>query len=201
MRQIQELRWRSVYGLGLVLLAIMAIAAIFLVSQGQGAQRARFEQERIRQVEAAAGSNRLIERWLAGPDALEQEVDYLARLFDARVTAMNADGEVVADSQRNSPPLGDLSLASEVRAAVMGGMGLSTRTGQDDATRMLYVAAPVQDEGTPLGVLHVAFSMEALEAALQRTRSQVLATCLAVGGWRSRSSSVTPNGRRARSGG
>ncbi len=181
MQQIRELRWRSVYGLGLVLLAMMTVAAVYLVIQGQAAQRARFEQDRIHLVESAAGSNRLIERWLAGPDALGQEVDYLARLLDARVTALNADGEVVVDSQRNSPPLDDLSLASEVRAAVMGGMGLSTRTDQDDATRTLYVAVPVQDEGTPLGVLHVAFSVEELEAALQRTRNRVLVTCLVVG--------------------
>lgn len=178
MQQIRPLRWRAVYGLGLALLAIMVIAAIYLVLQGQTFQRARFEQEHIRQVEAVASSTRLVQRWLAGPAALGQEVDYLARLLDARVIALDMQGEVLADSQRDSPPLGELALASEVRAAMMGGTGASTRTDQDNSTRTFFVAVPVNREGDPLGVFHFSFSLEELESALARTRNRVLTACL-----------------------
>jgi two-component system phosphate regulon sensor histidine kinase PhoR len=180
-RPINRLRWRAVYGLGLVVLAAMVLAALYLVNRGQTIHRARFEQEHIRQAEMAAASDRFLQRWMAGPAALQQEVTYLAALLEGRVTALSVQGEVIADSLPDAPAAETFALSSEVRAAIMGSTASATRTGVDGNGHTFAVAVPVQAEGTTFGVLHFAFPMHALDAALRQVRNTVLLVCLGLG--------------------
>lgn len=184
MRMIQplnRLRWRAVYGLGGALLAAMVLAALYLVIRGQAIHRARFEQEHIRQAEMAAASDRFIQRWMAGPAALQQEVTYLAALLDARVTALSVQGEIVADSLPNAPAAETFALSSEVRAAIVGSTASATRTSQDGRAQTFAVAVPVNAEGTTFGVLHFVFPLQELENSLRQIRNMVFLVCLGVG--------------------
>lgn len=180
LRPLSRLRWRAVYGVWLVLLVTMALAALYLVLRSEAVQRARFEQSRVHQAEAATVSDRLIQRWMAGPAALQQEVHYLATLLDARVTALTVQGQVLADSQPGAPAQSELGLSTEVRAALTGSTATATRTGPDGREHFFSVAVPINRAGTPLGALHFAFPLQELETGLRQTRSLVFLVCLGV---------------------
>lgn len=179
--QIGRLRWRAVYGLGLVLLTIMALTAIYLVVRSQALQRVRFEQEQIRRVEAVAVSDRMIQRWLAGPAGLEQEVAYLAAVLGARVTALTLHGEVLADSQQSAPPRDPLEPSPETRSAMAGNTAAAMRTDEESGADRLDIATPVNTDGSPLGVLLFEFPMQEFQDNLRQSRNNVWQACLLVG--------------------
>jgi two-component system phosphate regulon sensor histidine kinase PhoR len=98
-------------------------------------------------------------------------LDQLSALLDARVTALTLEGELLADSGGNLAPQENLARTPEVRAALTGVEGESTRPLQNSPALAYFVAVPVSDGGAPLGVLHLAFARHALEAGLRQTRN------------------------------
>jgi len=115
-------------------------------------------------------------RW----DAL---ADQLGTRAGGRVTFIDADGQVLGDSQ---VPLAELAQVenhrqrTEVAAALAGQPGASTRNSATVHQRFLYVAIPLDLPGGKRGAARLAVPLDDVDAAIQRVR-HILAGALGVG--------------------
>ena len=107
----------------------------------------------------------------AGAQAFVQRV---ARATGARVTLIDADGRVVAESERDADTVSQLENhrdRPEVRTALDGRIGRNLRQSATVDAPLLYVARPVSESGRVAGVLRLALPLSEVTssyAALQR---------------------------------
>ena len=186
---IRQWRWRVAHGAALAVILIMGGSALWLWLQMRAVEVAAFEGEALRQATAASIAPQLSGLWGAEPDVLLDELAELARVTGAQVTALSNDGEFLAQSKGNAGEsvdessrggLADWSTLPEVRAALVGRDGTSTRSAEDSGQSQFLVAKLVRAEGTPLGVVHFAFPRDNLLAKLAEVnRLLVLITLVA----------------------
>jgi len=131
---------------------------------------------------------RLVSRVVAEPLArgdgwqeLDPLVDETAVGVGVRVTILDLDGNVRADSSVSGPAL--LALENhrgrpEVRAALDSGVGTDVRRSSTVGSNLLYVAVLVTHHGSPVGVARVARAMDIVETQARDMRSGVLAALL-----------------------
>lgn len=112
-------------------------------------------------------------------------VHQLGAEVGARVTVIEADGEVLADSERTEREVAAMENhrnRPEVRAALTQGEGSSLRYSVTLGRSMLYVAIPVREAGKIVGVLRLALPVTQLEEATVFTRrAVVLGSLMALG--------------------
>jgi two-component system, OmpR family, phosphate regulon sensor histidine kinase PhoR len=128
---------------------------------------------------------RLVSRVVAEPLArgdgsreMDPLIDEAASEVGARVTILDLDGNVRADSSVSGPAL--LALENhrdrpEVRAALDGGIGSDTRRSATVGSDLLYVAVLVEHRGSRVGVARVARAMDNVDAQARDLRSGILA--------------------------
>ena len=95
----------------------------------------------------------------------------------ARITIINSQGEVLADSEKN---LEDVSKMEnhigrpEIKIALAGEIGIDTRYSFTLKMNMLYVAVPLRDNNEILGVLRLSLPLESVRKTLAEVRGIVL---------------------------
>ena len=158
------------YAAALAVMALMIGATLLLLLRFQSMTQAAFEQDMIERAEAAAVDLTQRSVWLAGPDAINPELARLSQLLDTRITALRSNGTPFADSSSATTFPESVAQSPEVRSAIAGHTGTSTRGDENGAIQRFYVAVPVRQGGAVLGVLQFSFSRRALEQqqALQR---------------------------------
>ncbi|MFZ5769411.1 MAG: ATP-binding protein [Bacillota bacterium] len=120
------------------------------------------------------------------PAALRGLVAQMAATIGARVTIVDAAGNVLADSHHDPDTMENHAHRPEIRRAMTGGWGSAIRTSQTLGERMLYVAVPVGDPARPAGVARVAWSLARVDrwlGGLRRTflLGTLVSLALAVG--------------------
>lgn len=111
----------------------------------------------------------LAERYFRGmttPETgdVQQEVAHLGEITQTRITWIEPDGKVMADSQENPAVMDNHESRPEVRRALTSGMGNSRRYSQTLNVSMLYVARAVRQGNKVLGVVRVAVPLEGVDA-------------------------------------
>lgn len=118
---------------------------------------------------------------LADPVRLQEEVHKVAAGTDIRVTVIDPEGAVLADSSENPEQLSQMenhAIRPEVAAALRKETGMSIRYSMTLGTRMLYVAVPVLDREKVLGVVRTAMPITRVDEILASVRRPVLLTAL-----------------------
>ena len=151
------------YAVALVVCAVLAGVTVLLLVYAQRVTDGGFEQEMMRQAEAATAEITRSPGWLAGPEALTPALARLASLLDVRIVALRSNGAAFADSAGAATLPAVSAHWPEVRAALAGQSAASTRTDEDSGARWLFVAVPVREGGAVLGALHFSFGREALD--------------------------------------
>ena len=136
-------------------IALAALAAsgtallAVLVLVGPGLRRRALEHTRDRLIAEARLMAHLVEGPLAhqaASDEVDRAVDEAARLVRARVTIIDLDGRVIADSEASGPGLARLENhrgRPEVRAVLSGSNGTSVRHSATVGRDLLYAAVPI----------------------------------------------------------
>lgn len=114
----------------------------------------------------------LFERFLAGGDFdSPAAIDSLCREVGAatgtRITVILPSGRVIADSEHDPGLMENHGDRPEVRAALSGATGSSSRFSGTLRDRMLYVAVPVRRSGAIVGVARSALPLTGVEAGLR----------------------------------
>ncbi|MDP8923777.1 MAG: cell wall metabolism sensor histidine kinase WalK [Chloroflexota bacterium] len=105
------------------------------------------------------------------PDSLARirdQVDRLARTIDARITVIDGQGAVLADSAQDPALMENHGGRPEVAAALTNGPGEQQRFSATLGRDLFYVAAPIFAGQTVVGVARVAVPLEAVNASLNR---------------------------------
>lgn len=123
------------------------------------------------QLEARLVSNgKLIEQFLAQREApLEgQEINQVAQEYgqqiETRITLIDNQGKVVADSAADKSEMENHGDRLEVRAALEGRIGSTIRYSATLKTDLFYVAIPVTSDELPFQVIRLAVSLAEIQA-------------------------------------
>ncbi|MDW7773413.1 MAG: ATP-binding protein [Desulfobulbaceae bacterium] len=117
---------------------------------------------------------------LASPVALQNYCKQAGRKAATRITVVSAAGDVLADSNEDPAKMENHAGRSEIRSAMDGRIGSSTRFSPTLGENMLYVAIPLYREDRLIGALRVSVSTVSLDNVLQSIRLRVLAVCFLV---------------------
>lgn len=110
---------------------------------------------------------------------LQEQVEKIASETDIRITIIDPEGAVLADSSEKLEQLSKMenhALRPEVAAALRKGPGMSIRYSVTLATRMLYVALPVLEHERVLGVVRTAMPVTRVDEILASIRRPVMFT-------------------------
>lgn len=118
----------------------------------------------------------------ASEQALDDEADAIGQRIAARVTLIARDGRVLGDSERDGTALATMenhAQRPEVRQALTGEAGASTRHSATIQTDMMYVAVPVPSGLAPVAVVRLALPLTGVEEQLGSVRRLSLLSLLA----------------------
>jgi two-component system phosphate regulon sensor histidine kinase PhoR len=160
----------------LILLAIIAILSVTLRQYYLENAQNHLERE-----------TRLAVSMLENQGIDPQSIDYLDHIshmvadsIDARVTIVDTEGEVLADSMYDESQLGPHNSRPEIFQALQGGTGVSIRYSDTEGQQMVYVALPF---ATPdmQGVVRLARSLEEVEAVHYHVLLLILLAIVLIG--------------------
>jgi len=159
----------------LAVLAIMAVTTALLWMRLGLFYRERIDVHYVQQVERIAVQDAFLRAWSQDDGALGETLRQLAQVTDARLTAFDSQGAVLADSLGSAAPVVGDGMPEEVRAALAG--NIETHRREAGGEPMMFVAAPVVVEGEIAGAVRLAASNQELEATLAQARNRLLAIC------------------------
>ena len=108
---------------------------------------------------------------------LETLVNVLSPKANCRITVINPEGKVLADSEKTQeeiPQMENHLNRPEIKTALSGSIGSDTRYSPTLKIGMLYVALPLKDKNTTIGVLRLALTLESAQKTLSAIRKIVL---------------------------
>jgi two-component system phosphate regulon sensor histidine kinase PhoR len=109
--------------------------------------------------------------------SLEELVRVLSPKAKCRITIINTKGKVLADSEKSQEDVLRMEnhlYRPEVKTALGGSIGSDTRYSSTLKIDMLYVALPIREGNTTLGVLRLALTLEGAQKTLSAIRKTVL---------------------------
>lgn len=175
----RSIRWRIAVPYVLLILLLMVLALFYLSNLVRDvyldSQRRQLEAEC--RVIADAIRSSLTQH---SPSALDPLAYRYARLVDARVTVIAADGTVLGESHRSSVDMENHLGRPEIQQALSEGRGSSVRYSETIRYDMLYVAVLVEGEGGPVGFVRLAVPLSRVEERVAGLRQTLLLAWLLV---------------------
>ncbi|MFO8101977.1 MAG: ATP-binding protein [Dehalococcoidia bacterium] len=166
----RSIQWRIAIPFTFLILLSMGISGFYVVDF--------VRDERIDDLKSQLEGEALLIAEASLPDIENpsiEELDNLAEILgeriDARVTIIGNDGTVFGDSDEDPASMENHLNRLEVQEALSTGVGESQRYSTTVDDRLMYVAVPVEVNGTVLGVARVALSTTDVDnsvASLQR---------------------------------
>jgi two-component system phosphate regulon sensor histidine kinase PhoR len=90
----------------------------------------------------------------------------VGRETSTRITLIYPSGEVVGDSEEDPQRMENHAGRPEVKAAFIGGKGVSTRYSDTLQQEMMYVALPLEKDGEVVGVVRTSIPVSEIDATL-----------------------------------
>lgn len=109
------------------------------------------------------------------PD-IQGKVVSLANLMNVRVTIINTDGVVLGDSEKDPGLMDNHNDRPEVMQAINGLIGYSVRKSDTLNQNMLYVAVPVEENGSLLGISRASISLSTLDNRMRQLQRTIVGT-------------------------
>jgi len=140
------------------------------------------EKNSLRNIETSLiNQAKLIENQIFPESIRKEDAPYLEKLArvsslktKCRITIIDTRGKVLADSEKSQEDMENHLNRPEVQAALKGGIGSDTRYSSTLKIDMLYVALPLKDKNTTIGVLRLALTLEGVQKTLLAIRKTVL---------------------------
>ncbi|HRR72425.1 MAG TPA: ATP-binding protein [Syntrophorhabdaceae bacterium] len=107
-----------------------------------------------------------------------KEMDNYVKSFkhsvNMRITVMDSDGLVIADSEKDPRVMENHRMRPEFIDAVSGRIGKSMRFSVTVEKKMLYVAVPIVADGKIIGVLRISEFLKDIESLLNDLRNKII---------------------------
>lgn len=109
----------------------------------------------------------VVDRFTRGNIALlDQLCKTLGRTSSTRITLIYPSGEVLGDSEEDPQRMDNHARRPEIKEALIGQIGVSTRYSKTVRKRMMYVAIPLIREGKVAGVVRTSIPVTEIDTAL-----------------------------------
>ncbi len=172
--------WKLYAGYAVVIL-LTAFTVGVLVVRG-------FERDLTEQIQGSLHAEALLLQEIARPyvdappdSAFQHRVWMLGSRADTRMTVIDADGRVLADSRENPSAMDNQRTRPEIVGALTKGVGVARLYSSSFGGTAMYVAVPVTRDGEVVGYVRAAQPLLALEKRQGAVRGMVLlGTSLAV---------------------
>jgi len=113
--------------------------------------------------------------------ALDAFIKRAGRDIHARITVVDPEGKVLADSDADPSKMENHRYRPEVSEALAGHIGRSRRYSYTIEQNMLYVGLPIGESGRSLGVLRLSYFLSSVDQLLSGLRRSILRWVLLVG--------------------
>lgn len=107
------------------------------------------------------------------PAELQERINVLGKETGTRLTVINRDGVVTADSQEQPDKMDNHAGRPEVMAARSHGFGVATRFSNTLGTMMMYYAIPININGPEKGFVRTSVSLVSINERLRHHRNIV----------------------------
>lgn len=108
-------------------------------------------------------SSILAENSAVNSSTMEATINTWSKIFDARVTIINNDGTVLADSHQDIKDMDNHLDRPEIQSASKTGVGSNIRFSNSLDIQMLYVAAPIYRDGKIVSYIRLALPLKDLQ--------------------------------------
>ena len=98
----------------------------------------------------------------------------LANKIHERITVINREGTVLADTDKDPSTMESHKMRSEVIDALSGGVGKSMRFSVTLEEEMLYVALPIEHTSNVLGVLRASIPLKQINSLLRELQFRII---------------------------
>ncbi len=166
MRLPRSLHWRISLAYTALIFVTMGVVSIYLVDFIRDAFLADLNgrlQEEVGLVVESSSDFFLTE---IDVDGLQKEMDEIAGIIDARVTIVDVDGLVLADTAIRADVDPNLRNRDEIRQALVTGTGVDRRLDPSDGGDVIYQAIAIRNRGEIVGVARVSVSTSRMESNL-----------------------------------
>jgi len=123
-------------------------------------------------------TEQFLEDHMQGPiekSSIDNRIKELATKNDLRVTVIDNNGIVIADSWENPELMENHLERPEISTALNGGQGKSIRDSTTINQNLLYVAIPIWQGSEVVGAVRIASTLAAVDVGFNRIRSTLLA--------------------------
>ena len=163
----RSIRWRIAVPYVLLIGVSMAGLGIYLSGLIFDQQLSQLENQLASETRLLAeGLIPYLEQKQTPPDQLDALARQWGRQIGVRLTIIAPDGHVLADSNEDYRRMDNHLNRPEVLAALNDGVGTSIRFSQTLGYRMIYTAAPIQQQGELLGIARISVPVLALEQSV-----------------------------------
>jgi two-component system OmpR family sensor kinase len=169
------------------LLLMLFGLSIFVFRYGWLSQDSKVEElEHEQELRAFVLSNALeesMQQYLQGEyslDVLKPRIDQLAKSAEGRLTLLDSRGNPLYDTQVDASSIPNQLDRPEVQAALSGSEQHDIRPDPLVKDELLYVAAPIEHQGTVFGILQLTIPTRTMWAQIRQAWLSLLGTALVV---------------------
>ncbi|HKK83413.1 MAG TPA: hypothetical protein VJ958_04205, partial [Atribacterota bacterium] len=121
-----------------------------------------------------------IQRYIEREDwhELDLFVKEIYQQTETRISVINPDGKVIAESLKDFQGMESHRNRPEIRAALQGEKSHTVRYSTTAREDMLYVSSPIFSEGRIIAVLRLSIFIDKIQHILNRTRNTILMIAL-----------------------
>jgi two-component system phosphate regulon sensor histidine kinase PhoR len=170
----RNIQWRTIIPLLVLILVSIGVLGFYLVSSLRNAQLDNMRSQLESQARLIAHASLPIASASTGQAELDSLAKTLGEQTDARITIIAPDGTILGDSHEDPLSMETHAARPEVVAALTSGLGESTRYSITLGLRMMYVAVPIVDQDTVLGIARVALPLTQVDSSVNRTTTTVI---------------------------
>ena len=117
---------------------------------------------------------------LSSATEMSEQLKQIARISGARVTLVNAQGKVFADSEKDIAGLENHFSRPELQEARLRGNGKSIRFSQSIGVDMLYVAVPILSKSQITGYVRLARPLHDVQNVIEKVYQSIFLTIVIV---------------------
>jgi two-component system, OmpR family, phosphate regulon sensor histidine kinase PhoR len=177
----RTIRWRLAIPYALLVILTMVGLSVYLVSYVRTTYQANLEQSLTSEAHLVADSLASDLSPLANQVQLQTRVQQYATRLGVRITVIDPDGKVLAESEADPALLDNHLTRPEVQGALKGLESNAIRHSDTLHIDMLYVAVPIESGGRVIGAARLAVTLQLVEASLAQIRqTATLATLIAI---------------------
>jgi two-component system phosphate regulon sensor histidine kinase PhoR len=161
----KKLIWKIYLAFLVIILLSIAAVAIYASSTLKKFYlhtTARDLEVRARLVENKVAVHFTPENW----SLLDNHCKTLGKTVSTRITLLLPSGEVLSDSEEDPKKMDNHARRPEIKEALSGHVGMSTRYSQTLQKEMMYVAIPVIQEGTIIGAVRTSIPTTEIDTVL-----------------------------------